>query len=93
MPEWVKIDNVSREIEEEPWSLYWTEMKSESDEFEAFLRNPRESLMSGIREVRDDFAITTEHLNHEVGFRTSAVCQVVMVMPEERRVKVMTYKH
>jgi len=40
MADWVKVDNYVAEIREEPWSLYWKEWKSGSEEFEKFLHDP-----------------------------------------------------
>ncbi len=93
MPKWVKIDNYVKEIAAEPWSMYWTEWKSGTKEFNDFLLNPIEFLSTSIDEVGRDFKVSTEILNHEIGLLGSAVCTGLMVMPASKLVKMTLYKH
>lgn len=93
MTKWVKVDDFIREILEEPWSMYWAEMKSTSEEFLDFLKDPIKSLSSDIEDVDNDFQVTSEILNHDAGLTECAVCTVGIVMPIEKRVKIMMYKH
>lgn len=93
MSEWILVDNKVQEIADEPWSLYWREFKSDTDEFRAFLLDPKPILMREIRGISSDYKVTSEVLNHEISLRYQAVCTICIVMPDEQRVKVLFYKH
>lgn len=90
---WEKLDDVSKNIGNEPWSLYWHEFKSGTKEFEDFLHNPIELLTTAADGVDSTFAVQTTVLNHENGLRGSAVCTVAIVDPDKKRVYLTLYKH
>ncbi|MFE9883274.1 hypothetical protein [Streptomyces sp. NPDC005784] len=90
---WTKIDDVSQEIRDEPWSMYWREWKTGSDPFEEFLHDPVGVLAEEIAEVGPDWTVTTTVANHQVGLRASPICIVAMVVPNERRAYLWLYKH
>jgi hypothetical protein len=89
----VKLDDVSPEIAEENWSLYWAEAKSESAYFERFLREPLTVLKDEIPGLDDSWRVTTNVVNHHVPLTQNTVCRVSMVMPEEKLVLNLLYKH
>jgi hypothetical protein len=91
--EWVKIDDAAPDIAEESWSLYWGEAKSSSPYFEKLLRQPLAVLRDEIEGVGSDWHVTTQMINSHVPFTTSPVCRVAMVMPEEKEVLLLLYKH
>jgi hypothetical protein len=91
--EWTKLDDVSEQIRDENWSLYWQENKSESDRFEAMLRDPLGVLREEIDEIEDDWNIFTQVVNHHIPIKKSWVCLVAMVMPEEKAALLTYYKH
>lgn len=90
---WEKLDSVSKSIAEEPWSLYWNEMKSEEPEFKEFISNPIPVLVEQTDEVEADYRIQTTIINHEVGLMGSMVCQAALVDPDSRTVYLTLYKH
>ncbi|MER6503989.1 hypothetical protein ABT218_32775 [Streptomyces sp. NPDC001455] len=91
--QWTMIDKVSEEIRSEPWSMYWREWKSESDEFARFLRDPISVLAGDIREVERDWTVSSTIANHHVGIGHSPICIVAISVPSERRVYLWMYKH
>jgi len=91
--EWVKLDDVSEQIREENWSLYWAEAKSESDRFERLLRDPLSILAEELDEVEDDWHVISQFINHQFPHHQSPVCRIAMVMPEIRTVLLTYYKH
>jgi len=91
--EWVKIDDVSPDIEAESWSLYWGEAKSTSPYFERLLRDPLAVLRDEIEGVGHDWHVTTQMLNSHIPHTVDAVCRIAMVMPEEKAVQLLFYKH
>jgi hypothetical protein len=88
-----KLDDVSEEIREEPWSLYWSEDKSDSANFENFIRNPIPELKEHIPEIDDSWEVVTTLANHERGFMVDAYCRTSMVIPEKKLVINTVYKH
>lgn len=90
---WKKLDDVSDDIRDEPWSMYWREWKSNSDEFRDFLEYPVGVLAEEIDEVAPDWTVTTTIANHNVGLRRNPICIVAITVPEERRVYLWLYKH
>lgn len=64
---WQRIDDVSKDIADEPWSMYWNEMKSGTEEFEEFLHKPMRVLQNTLDGVDNSFTIQTNILNHEIG--------------------------
>ena len=88
----VKIDDYVEEVAEEPWSLYWSEHKTDSDDFDRFWRNPKEYLQQQIG-VPDDYQVETQVVNHQVGLMVDPVCRITLVMPREKRVLTLLYKH
>lgn len=93
MSNWIRIDDHVKEIESEPWSLYWHEWKSVTQEFEDFLHNPLPVLEQEIVEVQSDWHVTTEVINHEIGLVSNAVCKLAMIIPSMKTVKIMFFKH
>lgn len=91
--EWVKLDDVSEQIREENWSLYWAEAKSESDRFEQLLRDPLSILVEDLDEVEDDWHVISQFINHHLPHRQNLVCRVAMVMPEIKTALLTYYKH
>jgi hypothetical protein len=91
--EWVKLDDVSEEIRNESWSLYWAEAKSESDRFEQLLRDPLPILVEEIDEVEGDWHVMSQFVSHHFPHKKSLVCRVAMVMPELKTVLLIYYKH
>jgi hypothetical protein len=91
--DWVKLDDVSEQIRDESWSLYWAETKSESDRFESLMRDPLSILSEEIEEIEDDWRVISQFINHHIPFRQSLVCRVAMVMPEVKTVLLTYYKH
>jgi hypothetical protein len=90
---WEKLDDVSRHIESEPWSLYWTEMKTGTPEFEQFLHDPLSSLVGVFLGVTETWRVQTNILNHEEGLAASHACQLALVDPAKRMVYLTIYKH
>ncbi|MFD5552725.1 hypothetical protein ACFWIA_02665 [Streptomyces sp. NPDC127068] len=90
---WTKIDDVSQEIREEPWSLYWREWKTGTEPFEELLHDPVGVLAEQIEEVGPDWTVTTTVANHHVGLKASPICIVATVVPNERRAYLWLYKH
>lgn len=88
-----KIDAVAPYIADEPWSMYWAEFKSGTQEFEDFLHNPLEFYVENIEEVDDSWSIQTDILCHEHGIVESAVCKITFVLPKYKLVKATLYKH
>jgi len=93
MAGWILVDDHLKEIADEPWSLYWREFKSDTDEFRSFLLDPKPILMNEIPRVSEDYQVSSEILNHEISLRYQAVCTLGIVMPDEKRVKLLFYKH
>jgi hypothetical protein len=92
-PRVVRIDDSVPEIADENWSLYWSEMKSTSDYFEMLLRQPLAVVKDEIPQVDDTWHVTTQVLNHHVPLTRDPVCRLTMVMPEEKMVLNLLYKH
>jgi hypothetical protein len=90
---WVSIDEVSTEIREEPWSLYWREWKSGTAEFERFLHEPLSVLSEELDGVASDWSVTTQIINHDHGLGMTAVCSLAMVVPENKTALLTIYKH
>ena len=93
MTDYVKIDDFVKEIADEPWSLYWSEMKSESDEFIEFMKNPLPVLQRSFPQVDSTWHIDTEIVNHQKGLLLTAVCQAAFIFDEIKLVKIIMYKH
>ncbi len=91
--EWVKLDDVSDQVRGENWSLYWGEAKSDSDYFARLLREPLAVLQEEIDGVGPDWRVITQMVNHHVPYVSDAVCRVALVMPEEKTVLLIFYKH
>lgn len=93
MPDWVKIDDVSPEINDEPWSLYWAEFKSGTDEYETFLHDPLTHFKDVFEGVDDDWQVTTILANHQRPLTVSAHCWPTFVFPETKSILSVAYKH
>jgi hypothetical protein len=79
---WVRIDDFVQEIRDEPWSMYWTEWKSGTNEFQNFLLDPLNTMIADrIEAVSNSWSVNW------------AVCTILIVMPQEKQVKVLLFKH
>lgn len=90
---WVNLDEVSPEIRDESWSLYWGEASSESDYFDRLLREPLAVLQEEFEPIGPDWHVITNVVNHHVPLRSNIVCRVAMVMPIHKTVLLIFYKH
>ena len=93
MATWDKLDDVNKNIANEPWSMYWNEMKSGTQEFEDFLHEPLKVLCGALDGVDESFTVQSNILNHEVGLVNSIVCQVAIVDYQKKIVYLTLYKH
>ena len=93
MTTWEKLDDVSKSIAEEPWSLYWKEFKSGTDEFEQFLHNPLSQMTKAFEGVNREWTVQTNVIGHEQGLVMSVVCGVALVDPQKKTVFLTLYKH
>jgi hypothetical protein len=93
MAVWEKLDDVSKNIADEPWSLYWSEYKSGTEEFEDFLHDPLSVLVKACSGVDRTWNVQTSIIGHEIGFRKDAVCSTVLVDPIRKIAYVTFYKH
>ena len=93
MVNWVKVDDFVPEIAQEPWSMSWYEWKTGTTEFEDFLKNPLPILIQDFPEVKPDWRVITEIVNHEKGFLGMACCSSCIVMPDSKTVRLVLYKH
>jgi hypothetical protein len=91
--QWVKIDDVSQEIRDEPWSLYWAEFKSGTEEYERFLHDPLAHFKEVFDGVEDDWRITTVLANHERPMNITSHCWPTFVFPETKTIVSVAYKH
>ncbi|WP_199091572.1 hypothetical protein [Bosea sp. ASV33] len=91
---WVSISSQINELKSEPWSMFWKEWKSESNEFKEFLLDPLKILKNN-DEFRLDgnYSVSSELLNHHIPLTVSIVCTIIIIFPEEKHVKIMAYKH
>ncbi|HEU5252619.1 MAG TPA: hypothetical protein VFU16_04735 [Solirubrobacterales bacterium] len=91
--EWIKLDDVSEQIREENWSLYWAETKTESDRFELLVRDPLRILVEELDEVEEDWHVISQFINHHFPHKQNWICRVVIVMPEIKTALLTYYKH
>ena len=93
MPTWDKLDEQNKNIKMESWSLYWSEFKSGTSEFEEFLHNPLKVLSQSIDEIDSSWTVYTNILNHEVGLQKDEVCSLCMT-DQKKKIAYMTFfKH
>lgn len=90
---WEKLDDVSKSIANEPWSLYWNEMKTGTPEFEAFLLDPLSHLVGNLAGVTKEWTVQTNILNHEISLRHDPACELALVDPQKNIVYLTIYKH
>jgi hypothetical protein len=90
---WEKLDDVSENIKNEPWSLYWSEMKTDTPEFEQFLHDPLSELVGSLSGVTRAWTVQTNILNHEFGLLGSSACKLALVDPDKNVVYLTIYKH
>ncbi len=93
MAVWEKLDDVSTNINNEPWSLYWSEIKTGTQEFEDFIHNPLGELTTVIGGINADWKVQTQMLGHEIGLLVDAVCRLVLVDPRSKTLYLTLYKH
>jgi hypothetical protein len=93
MSTWEKLDNLSKNIAEEPWSLYWREMKSGTETFEHFLHEPLQHVADDFDEVDKSWTVQTQIIGHEIGLYAHAVCSIALVDPRRKTVFLTLYKH
>jgi hypothetical protein len=92
-PKWEKLDDVSKSIAAEPWSLYWTEWKSGTKEFEEFLHDPVSHFAKSFKGVKKSWNVQTHIIGHEAGMMRSAVCSLALVDHDRKTVFMTLYKH
>lgn len=90
---WVDVGAQVRELNEESWNQYWTEMTAaESMEF---LKDPKTPLVEeGL--IGEDFRIQTHLINTDVsiaGAADSPSCKTLLVFPDEKLALLMVYRH
>jgi len=90
---WEKIDDVSKNIAAEPWSLYWKEHKSGTVEFTSLLQNPISQLKGALDAVDDDWRVQSHFIGHEIGMEINAHCTLALVDPLSKTVFLTFYKH
>ncbi len=93
MAKWSKLDTRDKDIEKEPWDLYWSEAKSTSSEFQEFMLNPKKEAKRDLEGVDDSYTVQTTILNHEIGLAQDLVCKVALVDPGKKIVYFTLYKH
>ncbi len=93
MAVWEKLDDVSKNIASEPWSLYWIEWKSGTKEFEEFLHNPLAHSADSFEGVDRNWTVQTNVIGHEGGLMQSAVCSLALVDRDRKTVFLTLYKH
>lgn len=93
MANWTPLDSKNKDIANEPWSLFWSESKSDSKEFNNFLMNPLSELMNDFGEIQKDWIVRTNIINHEVGFGTNLVCKIMILDPDSKTAFITLYKH
>ena len=90
---WEKLDDVSANIANKPWSLYWSEMKSGTKEFENFLHDPLSDMTGVLSEVEKSWSIQTTIIGHEIGLSQDLVSKLALVDPRRKMVFLTLYKH
>jgi hypothetical protein len=93
MSNWEKLDDVSKSIAAEPWSLYWREFDASSEAFRAFMNDPLGVMAEEIAEVGKDWRVQTHIIGHDVGLIRGVVCTVPMVDAVHKTVYLTLYKH
>jgi hypothetical protein len=93
MSNWEKLDDVSKSIADEPWSLYWREFDATSDAFQKFIADPLSVMSAEIAEIGPDWRVQTHVIGHEVGLTRGIVCTIPMVDLKSKTVFVTLYKH
>ena len=93
MPAWVRLGTQHKSVNDEPWNLYWSEMKSGTPEFEEFLHDPLTTLCRDLAECDESWTVQTIVLNHEATLSNNIVCQVAFVDPPKKLVYLTVYKH
>ena len=93
MANWDKLDDDNKHIREEPWSLYWCEMKTGTEEFEEYIHDPLTVLSRDLGEVDKSWTIQTNVLNHENGLAGSIVCNIAIADKAKNIVYSTLYKH
>jgi hypothetical protein len=90
---WEKLDDVSQNIRNEPWSLYWSEKKTGTPEFERFLHDPLSEFVEEFSGVTRDWTVQTNILNHEIGLLGRSSCNLALVDPDKKIIYLSIYKH
>lgn len=93
MATWDKLDDSNKNIANEPWSLYWSESKSGSKEFEEFLHDPLKECSAEMSGVDRTWTVQSNILNHEIGLLSDLVCKLALVDPVKKTVYLTLYKH
>ena len=93
MAKWEILDDTSKSIADEPWSLYWREMKSDSKEFEDFLHDPLSALIGKLSGVNITWNVQTNMIGDEIGLSSNTVCTLALVDPHRKTVFLTLYKH
>jgi hypothetical protein len=96
MTKWICIDDSVKEIKDEPWSLYWSELKPTSPEFAELIKEPLKALSQELSLVKKDWQVSSEIINHHVGGDEPLPpthCALALVFPREKLVKLLMYRH
>src|SRR6516165_3399262 len=81
MPKWEKLDEISAGLTKAPYSLYWSEAKSESEEFRRFLGDPLGEMVSVVSGAATSWSVQTTIIGHERGMSVALVRRLVLVDP------------
>ena len=92
MVKWEKLDDVSASIAKEPFSLYWSEVKSDSKEFEEFLHDPLGEIVDVASGVDKSWSVQTNIIGHEIGLM-DVMSRLALVDPHRKTVFLVLYKH
>ena len=88
---WVNVSEQVKELNEETWRQYWTEMTAaESMEF---LKDPKSTL---VREglIGEDYRVETQIINNDIVSAASGpTCKTLLVFPDEKMAKLLVYRH
>jgi hypothetical protein len=93
MPKWEKLDEISAGLTKAPYSLYWSEAKSESEEFRRFLGDPLGEMVGVVSGVDTSWSVQTTIIGHERGISIDAVSRLVLVDPRCKTLFLTLYKH
>ncbi|MBT2439759.1 hypothetical protein J7E93_06410 [Streptomyces sp. ISL-36] len=89
--DFVRIDDHVQQIQDEPWSMYWGEMRA--GEALKFIQDPVPALKERGVDA-DDYSVQVNILNSEASaIPTQPICIVAMVFPNEKAAFITSYRH